>query len=123
MSLNARQRRFAEEYAVDHNATQAAIRAGYSEKTAGQQAHRLLKDVQIQELIEATDREASEAAGLNRQWVIEHLMQIADTGKTDSARVRALELLGKHQGMFAERLQHEGGIEIVVNGVPIESLQ
>lgn len=51
MTLNHRQRLFALEYCVDGNATQAAIRAGYSARTAGQQGDRLLKNVEIQSLI------------------------------------------------------------------------
>ncbi len=49
MALNDKQRRFVGEYLIDLNATQAAIRAGYSEKTAGQQAFDLLKKPEIQE--------------------------------------------------------------------------
>ncbi|MFP4598038.1 MAG: terminase small subunit [Persicimonas sp.] len=45
--LSIQQRRFVEEYCVDFNASGAARRAGYSEKTAGQQGHRLLKNVEI----------------------------------------------------------------------------
>lgn len=48
MALNDKQRRFVDEYLIDLNATQAAIRAGYSAKTAGQIGDRLLKKVQIQ---------------------------------------------------------------------------
>ena len=51
--LNAQQRAFADEYLKDFNATQAAIRAGYSEKTAYAQGHRLLKNAEIAEHIEA----------------------------------------------------------------------
>lgn len=47
MALNERQQRFADEYLVDCNATQAAIRAGYSSATAYSQGHRLLKYVEI----------------------------------------------------------------------------
>ena len=49
--LNPKQKRFCEEYIVDLNATQAAIRAGYSERTAGSQAHDLLKKPEIQTYI------------------------------------------------------------------------
>jgi phage terminase small subunit len=52
MALNHRQELFAQEYIVDLNATQAAIRAGYSSDTAGQQGHDLLKKPEIQESIQ-----------------------------------------------------------------------
>ena len=45
--LTGKRARFAEEYSVDLNATQAAIRAGYSEKTAASQGERLLRNVEI----------------------------------------------------------------------------
>ena len=48
MGLSAKQQRFVDEYLVDLNATQAAIRAGYSEKTAGAQGFDLLKKPEIE---------------------------------------------------------------------------
>lgn len=48
MTLSNKQRLFVEEYIIDLNATQAAVRAGYSEKTAYSQGQRLLKNVEIQ---------------------------------------------------------------------------
>jgi len=58
MALNDRQLRFTYEYMVDHNATQAAIRAGYSAKTAYSQGQRLLKNVEIRKVIgDATERQ------------------------------------------------------------------
>ena len=52
MALNDKQRRFAEEYLIDLNATQAAIRAEYSEKTAYSQGQRLLKNDEVQALVQ-----------------------------------------------------------------------
>lgn len=51
MALTPKQKRFCEEYLIDLNATQAAIRAGYSPKTAEQTASRLLRNVKVQEYI------------------------------------------------------------------------
>jgi phage terminase small subunit len=62
-SINSKQAAFAAEYQVDHNATQAAIRAGYSEKTAGQIGERLLKKAEIRRVIDAV-REKLEAETL-----------------------------------------------------------
>ena len=59
--MNPKQQRFAEEYVVDHNATQAAKRAGYSPKTAYSQGQRLLKHVEVQTAI------AAEQARLRRK--------------------------------------------------------
>lgn len=60
--MTDKQRRFVEEYCVDFNATQAAIRAGYSEKTAYSQGARLLKNVEIQAAIEARLEELAMSA-------------------------------------------------------------
>lgn len=57
MSITAKQRLFALEYMVDFNATQAAIRAGYSEKTAEQQASRLLRNVKVEKFISTLQKE------------------------------------------------------------------
>lgn len=51
MALTDKQKRFCDEYLIDLNATQAAIRAGYSPKTAEQTASRLLRNVKVQEYI------------------------------------------------------------------------
>lgn len=59
MSLTERQSAFVREYLVDLNATQAAIRAGYSAKTAGQQGFMLLKNLEIQQVLsEAVEKRA-----------------------------------------------------------------
>ncbi len=104
--MNSRQTRFANEYAADPNGTQAAIKAGYSPKTAGAQASRLLKNVNIQRLIRQAETKTADKVELTHQYVLEGLMGIAtDADATNSARVRAYELLGKHQGMFTDRLE------------------
>ncbi len=124
--LTPKQRRFVEEYLIDLNATQAAIRAGYSEKTAYSQGGRLLKNVEIQAAIQAAYQRRSERTELTQDWVLERLEENIDrslravpaidregnpTGEyTYQGNVanRALELVGKHLGMFKERVEHSG---------------
>ena len=60
--------RFVDEYLVDLNGTQAAIRAGYSEKTAAQQASRLLRNVKVQQAIATRQRELAERRGWDGTW-------------------------------------------------------
>src|SRR5262245_65068618 len=60
MALNPKQRRFVSEYLIDLNATRAAIRAGYSQKTADVQAYALLRKPQITKMI--ADAEAARLA-------------------------------------------------------------
>ena len=75
--LNERQKRFVQEYLVDLNATQAAIRAGYSEKTAGSQAFELLKKPEIQEAIRKAQAKLSERTGITQERVLAEYAKIA----------------------------------------------
>lgn len=110
MSLNPRQERFVEEYIKDPNATQAAIRAGYSPKTAQEQSSRLLSNVMISEAIKAKRLKISEKVELSQEWVLEKLKLIVDrTTKDDTfdpkGANKSLELIGKHIGMFSDKLK------------------
>src|SRR5262245_26754988 len=77
MGLTPRQQRFVEEYLIDLNATQAAIRAGYSSKTAGQQGERLLKNVEIKAAVDDAISERSERTKVTSAKVLERLWSIA----------------------------------------------
>lgn len=115
--LTAKQQRFVDEYLIDLNATQAAIRAGYSEKTARSQGQRLLTNVDIARVIKKAQSAISERNLVTQDDVIRGLLTEAEwmgEGSSHSARVSAWEKLGKHLGMFKE--QHE----VTVN--PIEHL-
>ncbi len=103
--LTAKQERFCQEYVVDFNATQAAIRAGYSQPTASQTASRLLTNVKVQRVLAEVQTEDAAKTQLTREFVIEGLMEIAKTAEVASARVRAYELLGKHLALFTDRLE------------------
>jgi phage terminase small subunit len=74
--LNAKQQRFVEEYLIDLNATQAAIRAGYSEKTAGQQGFELLKKPEIQEAIAKAQEARSKRTEITQDMVLQELARI-----------------------------------------------
>ena len=63
--LTSKQKAFADEYLVDLNATQAAIRAGYSEATAYSQGQRLLKNVEVAGYIASAQSERSERTQIN----------------------------------------------------------
>jgi phage terminase small subunit len=63
--VHQRRTRFVKEYLLEQNATKAAIAAGYSEKTAGQQGHRLLKDAQIRAEIEQKNTEINQKLDLS----------------------------------------------------------
>ena len=75
--LTAKQNRFCEEYMIDLNATQAAIRAGYSVKTANEQGSRLLANVSVQREIERLKAERSRRTGITSDRVLQELAKIA----------------------------------------------
>ena len=104
--MTPKQAAFVLEYLVDLNVTQAATRAGYSAKTAHAIGHKLLKNAEIMESLSAAQAERVERTKIDQDFVIRGLSREASAGDVDepnSARVRAFELLGKHQGMFVER--------------------
>ena len=74
--LNAKQEMFCREYIVDLNATQAAIRAGYSEKTANNQVGRLLVNVGIQARIEELKAARNEDVKIDANYVLKRLVEI-----------------------------------------------
>ena len=75
--MTAKQERFVEEYLIDLNATQAAIRAGYSPKTANEQGARLLAKVSVQTAISKAQAERSRRTGINQDRVIRELAKVA----------------------------------------------
>ncbi|MVW80189.1 terminase small subunit [Bordetella sp. 02P26C-1] len=76
MALNNKQRRFVEEYLVDLNATQAAIRAGYSPKTAGQIGDENLKKPQIAAAVQEAQAERSKRTEITQDMVLRELAKI-----------------------------------------------
>ncbi|MCP5116926.1 MAG: terminase small subunit [bacterium] len=122
--LNAKQQRFVEEYLIDLNATQAAIRAGYSEKTAHSIGHENLNKPEIAAAIDLVMVERSERVGISQDYVLNGLVlnhrramqlerQNGGQPKYDGAVAnRSLELLGKHLGMFTDKLEVSGGLSI-----------
>jgi phage terminase small subunit len=118
--LSQKQIAFCREYNVDYNGTQAAIRAGYSERTAGQQAERALKKVEIKAEIERLQAEKAKRCEINADYVlnairstlercqqaepvIDHMGNPTGVYKFDAnAVLKASELLGKHIGLFKD---------------------
>lgn len=106
-----KQQRFIDEYLIDFNATQAAIRAGYSQDTAKQQGSRLLTNVDVRAAIDTAIRERSSRALLSQDAVLCGLLEEArhtGDGSSHSARVAAWAHIGKHLGMFVDRVHATG---------------
>ena len=75
MSLNPRQQRFVDAYLLDSNATQAAIKVGYSAKTAHVQGCRLLKNVNVQAAVQAGQEAIAEDNAVSRDWLIDEFKE------------------------------------------------
>ena len=139
--LTARQERFCEEFLLDLNATQAAIRAGYSAKTAHSCGPRLLANAGVAAAIALAKQARAEATKIDAEWVLKQAVELHrrcmqeikpalhsksrrqlkdDSGNllftfNAAAANRALELVGKHVdiGAFKDRLEISGGISLV----------
>ena len=156
--MTDKQKRFVEEYLIDLNATQAAIRAGYSPKTANEQGNRLLTNVSVQTELNKQMAKRSKRTGVTQDRVVRELAKIAfldmtqvvdsygrirdDAAPEDRAciesikykssssdqgesverevkvasKLKALELIGKHLGMYRDKLNIEGVVPIVISG-------
>jgi phage terminase small subunit len=112
VALAPKRAAFVREYLIDLNATQAAERAGYSPKTAYSQGHRLLKDAEIQRAIATAQAELAEHALVTAQDVVKGLRREAEGADSASARVAAWAHLGKHLGMFTDKVENTGGMTI-----------
>ena len=84
--LTPKQARFVTEYLTDYNATQAAIRAGYSTDTANSAGPRLLVNVRVSEAIAARAWALAAKVELSQEWVLRRLMRIADADPADYGR-------------------------------------
>lgn len=135
--MNARQKLFVEEYLKDLNATQAAIRAGYSERTAYSQGQRLLKNVEIKNAIKevreriqneniATIKDIEEFLSMSMNGEIdEEVVVTVGTGEGYSEavkvrkeistrdRLKAADLLGKRYGLYTDKVDMTQALTIV----------
>lgn len=156
LALNKKQKRFVEEYLIDLNATQAAIRAGYSPSTAYSIGNENLRKPEIKSEIDKAIAERSKRTGINADRILQELgklgfVNIADvvdleTGKVkDSAsdedlaciqsikikptewgterevkfydKKSTLELMGKHLGMWTDKLEIKAESVVIVDDI------
>lgn len=85
--LTPRQRRFVKEFLIDSNATQAAIRAGYSKKTAGEQASRLLANVKISAEVEKGRAKIEEKLECTADDIARELAKLGFSNMADFTKV------------------------------------
>jgi phage terminase small subunit len=128
VTLTAKQTAFCREYLIDFNATQAAIRAGYSPRTANEQGARLLAkaslQVEIRRLVDERAKRVEVSADFVVRTLVENVqrsMQAVPVLDVDGNPVgeyryngavvnKALELLGRHLGMFTDRQEIEHSV-------------
>ena len=93
MSLSKRQALFVLEYGIDHNATQAAIRAGYTETWAKQQGYRLLQQGAVAAAVAKADEERRARLGVDGDWLIAEIVDTLEMAKRGVPRTWQGELV------------------------------
>ena len=112
-AITPKQERFCLEYVIDMNGAQAAVRAGYSEKTARNQASQLLSQLPIQGRVRELQQLRANTLSIAAEDVVKGLHDIAkDYDAPHAARVSAWTTIGKHLGMFTDKVEHSGEIGI-----------
>lgn len=136
--MNAKQKRFCDEYLIDCNATQAAIRAGYSPKTAYSIGVENLKKPELKKYIDEQLERIHNEKTADAQEVLEYLtavmrgehteqvlkligegvQTITDIDVAAKERLKAAELIGKRYGMFKDNISLGESRVILVDEVP-----
>ena len=115
--LTAKQERFIQEYLISLNATDAAIKAGYSEKTAYAIGNENLSKPIIKAAIALSQAKTEETLLITKESLIEDLIAIKELNRfserTSHVAIKAIEVINKMQGYNAvekKEVEHKGGI-------------
>ncbi|WP_416353915.1 terminase small subunit [Agrilactobacillus fermenti] len=136
MKLTVKQQKFADEYIISGNATDAAIKAGYSKKTSYSIGNENLKKPEISKYIEKRRKEISDAKIVDQQEILERLTKFGRGEMTESVatakgvvdnvpvgakeQIHALELLGKRFAMWTDKQEINANIKPVeiIDNIP-----
>jgi phage terminase small subunit len=118
MALTGKQKLFVNEYLVDLNATQAAMRAGYSEKTARSQGQRLLTKADVQALTSQCIDSQIERTEIDADYVLKTIRETVErckeTGNANGV-LKGCELLGRHLKLFTEKIENTDKIVLMIS--------
>lgn len=122
-TLTEKERIFADEYIKTTNATQSAIKAGYSEKTASVTGSKMLRKPKVRQYIDAIMNERSKNTIATADEVLEYLTKVMNGEEKDAFgldtsiadRTKAAELLGKRHMLFTEKVKLDAEIEIDIS--------
>ena len=136
--MTVKQKRFADEYLIDGNATQAAIRAGYSKKTAYSQGERLLKNVEVKNWINEQLAQMQGNTIADAKEVMEYLTSVlrgesrgtelviesvgdymseareVEKAPSEKEKLKAAELLAKRYGLLTDKVNLESAVPVVI---------
>jgi phage terminase small subunit len=123
--LTPKQLRFVEEYLIDSNATQAAVRAGYSAKTAHSSGPRMLDNVGVKNLIEEKQSKIVKKLTFTRESIMQDLMDIIQANKIErpNTAIKAIEVINRMTGFDIpkdEVTRTDNTFEIKIVGVSKE---
>lgn len=113
--LTAKQSLFCKEYLVDLNATQAAIRAGYSKKTAQRIGSENLSKPLVAEFIQELMNERSKKVEISSEWVLKGIKNLTDElvlSEDPSKAYKGFELAGRHLKLFTEKIELEATVQV-----------
>lgn len=118
--LTPKQERFCQEYIIDLNGAQAAIRAGYSVKDARTQASRLSTNANIQKYIAELQQKKNAALDLKAEDTLREIARMAFASDTDERirpadKLKALDMLAKHQALYVQEQRTGDMVQIVIN--------
>ena len=122
-TLTEKERIFADEYIKTTNATQSAIKAGYSEKTASVTGSKMLRKPKVRQYIDAVMNERSKNTIATADEVLEYLTKVMNGEEKDAFgldtsiadRTKAAELLGKRHMLFTDKVKLDAEIEIDIS--------
>lgn len=118
--LRGKQKTFIEHYLINFNATESAKLAGYSERSAEVQGHKLVNNPTIKAIIDAELEIRRQANKATAEKVIEELSELAfnDREINKKDKLKALELLGRHFAVFTEKVETVGEQKIKITLPP-----